>query len=507
MPLNYILIMDKKEKTPEVKMKADSQSKKVNFKKILPWIILVLILGGLITWYVLSSRVSQAQREDYNAMMKEAEISLNVKDYSTAINSYYKATDIIPQRLEAYAGIVDILLLKNRSEDAISIVRESTRALSSNDRSYLYESIGNYFMNSQDYESAKQIYQEGLGLGVENINAQLALGRAFLKLGRIDDAKRQFTLKGFSEDNASEANLLYAFILGVNDIDEAKKQVGGVSATAKWAPFYDEYDKVLNSLDEDEKFNATKLARVYINNGYPYLALAVLEAISDEISSYLEGVYYMGRAYLDAKEYGKAIEAFDKALTIGGMEEQVFWGRARANYGQNDLEAATENYSRALGYLGKNVSEEFLSEYIEILLSNNQGLKAAEEIRNVLVNVEEPFVYLLGAESNYQISQKAKVDFYIEQLEKLELTDVQEKQLLYWKTRVAIDEDNLETAKAYLDTLGSMDKYYPQYHLLLGLVQIKEQDVDGAKDSFERSLEYDLDNETTEEATKLLPNL
>jgi len=492
--------VEREKKVAEV----ETNTKKVNYKKILPWVILILILGGLITWYVMSRKVSETQRKDYDSKIREAEIDLNAKEYTSAINNFYEATEIIPQRLEAYSGIVDILLMKNRVDDAVSIVRESTRPLTSNDRSYLYQSLGDYYLASKDYDRARQMYQEGLGLGVQNINAELALGRTFLKLGRIDEAKRQVSLSGYGEDNASEANLLLAYILGVEDVKKAKEQIGKISPTSKWALFYDEYDTVLQTLDEDEKFNATKLARVYINNGYPYLALAVLEPLSTEMTSYLDGMYYMGRAYLDAKEYGKAIEAFDKALTIGGMEKEVFWGKARAYYGQNDLQATMDNYSRALGYAGKDVSKELLEEYVRLLLKNKQDLKAVEVVRDVLINVEKPFVYLLGIESNYQTGEKAKVDFYLQQLDKMDLTDTEKKEVLYWRARVALDINNTETAKTYLDSLGEIDKYYPQYHLLLGVVKMKEGDVEGARESFQRSIEYDLNNEITEEAGKHL---
>lgn len=481
--------------------------KKLNLKKSLPWIILFLIIMGLGVWYVMSRRVTEVQEQDYSLKTKEAQAYLNSKEYSSVVNSYYEATEIVPQRLEAFVGIVDILLMKNRANDAIPIVRESTKALSSDDRSYLYELLGNYFMKIEDYERAKSMYEEGLGLGVKNVNAELALGRAYLKLGRINDAKKQVSLSGYNEDNSSEANLLLAYIWGVSDIKKAKEQVSKVSPTSKWATSYDEYDRVLKTLDEDEKYNATKLSRVYINAGYPYLALEILKPIADDIVSYLDGMYYMGRAYLDAKEYGEAIEAFDKAITIGGMEEEVFWGRARAFYGLNNLESALDNYSRALGYAGKDISEELLTEYINILLENNQDLKAVEEIRNVLVYSEKPFVYLLGVKSNYHNGEKAKIDFYLQQLDKLELTDIQEKEVLYWKARVALDSDDLEVANIYLDELLDMDKFFPRYHLLLGILQSKKGDTEEAKQAFEKSIEYDLKNELTEEATKLLSNL
>ena len=70
---------------------------KVKLKKILPWLVLLLVISGLTTWYLLSRRVSEAERSSYDETIKSAELSFNAREYSEAINKYYEATGVIPQ--------------------------------------------------------------------------------------------------------------------------------------------------------------------------------------------------------------------------------------------------------------------------------------------------------------------------------------------------------------------------------------------------------------------------
>ena len=105
-----------------------------------------------------------------------------------------------------------------------------------------------------------------------------------------------------------------------------------------------------------------------------------MKTVEEEITEYVEGMYYIGLAYLQANQYDKAIEYFDKASSLGGMEMQIFWGKARANYSNNDLEGAINNYTKAIEFGGKDAPEELVREYVDILLANKQNLKAADTI-------------------------------------------------------------------------------------------------------------------------------
>lgn len=478
-----------------------------NIKRVFPWLILLMILSGAVTWYVLDRKVSDTQQQAYDEMLKEAELNLNGKHYSVALNKYYNATEIIPHQLKAYTGIIDILLLKNKVDDALTIVRKATRGLSSNQRSNLYKSIGDVYYSQTEYEKAKEVYQEGLGLGVDNSSLELALGKSLLNMGRIDDAQSQIEKNQYSGDDAIEANLILSYIYSIKDVDKAKSQIGGMTPSDTWNHFYDEFDTILKSLDDDEKFNFAKLARIYINSGYPFLAIEYLEGKNIDISQYSEAVYSLARAYLETKQYDKAIEYLDSALSLGGLESEIFWAKARATYAKNDLEASITNYSRAVEYAGKEIPEELLKEYIKMLLSNNQNLKASEVIKLALISSEQAHIYLLGLQVSSNLSENAKIDYYMNQLTKLELTETEEKEYLYWKAKLEIDKGEVENANITLDKLLSLDKFNPKYYLLLSQVKVKETDVEGAKEALEKCIEYDLNNSSTEEAIELLSKI
>lgn len=326
-------------------------------------------------------------------------------------------------------------------------------------------------------------------------------------MGRIDDAQSQIEKNQYSGDDAIEANLILSYIYSIKDVDKAKSQIGGMTPSDTWNHFYDEFDTILKSLDDDEKFNFAKLARIYINSGYPFLAIEYLEGKNIDISQYSEAVYSLARAYLETKQYDKAIEYLDSALSLGGLESEIFWAKARATYAKNDLEASITNYSRAVEYAGKEIPEELLKEYIKMLLSNNQNLKASEVIKLALISSEQAHIYLLGLQVSSNLSENAKIDYYMNQLTKLELTETEEKEYLYWKAKLEIDKGEVENANITLDKLLSLDKFNPKYYLLLSQVKVKETDVEGAKEALEKCIEYDLNNSSTEEAIELLSKI
>jgi len=95
----------------------------------------------------------------------------------------------------------------------------------------------------------------------------------------------------------------------------------------------------------------------------------------------------------------------------------------------------------------------------------------------------------------------------MEQLGKLELSEKQEKEYLYWRARLAVEDSDTSSASVLLDQLLAKDRYNPKYYLVQGMFKIKESDIEGAKSSFEKGIEYDLTNSISEEALKLLSNL
>ncbi|HRY22258.1 MAG TPA: hypothetical protein P5311_00625 [Candidatus Dojkabacteria bacterium] len=496
---------------------------KNNIKKYIPWIILVLLVASLGTWYYLSRRVSEEQLSQYESKIEEALDYEESRDFSMAMKRYYEAAEIIPKRVEAYDGIISVLIKKDKLEDAGEVIKQSAKPLSKDDRSTLYKKLGDEYYARKLFDKAYEMYDAGSFLGVNNPGLELMLGKTYLNLGQVSEARGQFSKSVYTGKDLEGANLLLAYIDAIDNTDKAKSTLNSVSNSDEMEIYYEEFRKTLEDLDDDKKFNATKLARVYINNGYPYLAILVLEPLREEISEYLEGLYFLGRAYYDYGDYSKSIEALDGALTLGGMEGEIFWIKGRAYALTNNLENAINSYDSAVGYYSGESSVALVEEYFNFLLENNQLLKAEELVKSLLIAFpDEVYLNLLAVELNYILDEGAKVEFYLSNLEELrgEVTFVRndEKDFLKWRIATLVDayEKNIEDDSAeeempdiekYMDELFELDRYSPYYRYFLARVQILEGEEEMAIQSLEQAIEYDLDYSVTDQSLKLLSSL
>ena len=496
---------------------------KNNIKKYIPWIILFLLVASLGTWYYLSRRVSAEQLSQYESKIEEALDYEESRDFSMAMKRYYEAAEIVPKKVEAYDGIISVLIKKDKLDDAEEVIKQSAKPLSNNDRSALYKKLGDEYYSRKLFDKAYEMYDAGSFLGVNNPGLDLMLGKTYLNQGKVSDARAQFSKSGYAGRELEEANLLLAYIDAIDNTDKAKSTLNSVSNSDEMEIYYEEFRKTLENLDDDKKFNAAKLARVYINNGYPYLAILVLEPLRDDISEYLEGLYFLGRAYYDYGDYSKSIETLDSALTLGGMEGEIFWVKGRAYMLTNNLESAINSYDSAIGYYSGEKSSALVEEYFHLLLENNQLLKAEELVKSLLIAFpDEVYLNLLAVELNYILDEDAKVEFYLNYLEELreEVTFVRndEKDFLRWRITTLIDsyERNIEDdsvgeemvdIERYMDELFELDKYSPYYRYFLARVQIIEGEEEMAIQSLEQAIEYDLDYSVTDQCLKLLSSL
>ncbi len=496
---------------------------KNNIKKYIPWIILVLLVASLGTWYYLSRRVSEEQLFLYDSKIEEALDYEESRDFSMAMKRYYEAADVVPKRIEAYDGIISVLIQKDKLNDAEEVIKQSAKPLSNDDRSTLYKKIGDEYYVRKLFDKAHEMYDAGLFWGVNNPGLELMLGKTYLNLGEVSDARGQFSKSLYVGRDLEEANLLLAYIDAIDNADKAKSTLNSVNNSEEMEIYYEEFRKTLESLDDDKKFNVTKLARVYINNGYPYLAILVLEPQRKDMSEYLEGLYFLGRAYYEYGDYSKSLETLDGALTLGGMEGEIFWVKARAYALTNNLEGAINSYDSAVGYYSGENFDTLVEEYFKFLVENNQLLKAEELVRSLLIAFpDEVYLNLLAVELNYMLSEDAKVEFYLDNLEKLreEVTFVKndEKDFLRWRIATLIDsyEENTEgslteeeatNVEKYMDELFELDRYNPYYRYFLARIQIAEGEEEMAIQSLEQAIEYDLDYSVTDQSLKLLSSL
>jgi uncharacterized protein HemY len=125
----------------------------------------------------------------------------------------------------------------------------------------------------------------------------------------------------------------------------------------------------------------------------------------------------------------------------------------------------------------------------------------------MLTTAQPAFLYIFGIQSNYELNEYNKIDYYLEQLRKLPLSEDEKKEYLYWNAKIQLKNEELDDMNSTLTELASLDKYNPKYYLLLGRYELEKGDSGSAKDSFKKSIEYDLNNSVTDEALKLLSNI
>lgn len=480
---------------------------KEKFKKLIPWFVLATILLGTGIWYLLSKRVTQEQITTYQQIISEADSQYEAREYSTAINKYYDAADVLPSRIEAYEGIVNILLFKNRTTDAVEIVEKSAKKISNYDKSVLYWKIGNKYFEDSLYDQALSAYLDGLGIGVTNPELELSIAKTYVKKGKLNDANIYLSKTIYTEDTLYEASLLKAYILSTTNIEDAKTFLNSITPSDTWKAFYEEFSLVLESTTEDSKFNATKLSRVYINNGYPILAINLLEPISENIVEYLEGVYFLGRAYLDYGKYDEAIVQFDRALSLGGMEEDILWGKARAYWLKNDLENSFDSYSKAISYGGEDVSSELVSEYLDLLLENAQTLRANDMVKKLMNYISAPYIRIYGVRVNKVINDPKKVDYYLGLLAKMKLNDSDKKEYMYLNASNLLIKGKTDSVAQILKELVKLDRFNSQYYFVSGQLEYILGNKDGAKEMFKKAIEYDTNNLISKEANQLLSQI
>jgi tetratricopeptide (TPR) repeat protein len=218
----------------------------------------------------------------------------------------------------------------------------------------------------------------------------------------------------------------------------------------------------------------------------------------------------LGRAYTEFGDYSEAIEILNSASTLGGMETEIFWLRARSYYMQKDLENTVRDYDNAIGYMGENVQEELVEEYLNVLLEINQKLKAEEVVRNLAFNFSEnAFVNMMAVKVNYKLEQNAKVDYYLRELEALELDKGIRKEYLEYKLLYLFDQNSFDMREVekYMEELFEIDRFNPYYYYFLANVQKEKGEVELAGQSLERSIEYDVNYEITKRSKEILSSL
>ena len=463
----------------------------------------ILVLSG----FLLSGcTVSEEKMAQYNQLVSDADLLIEGRVYSSAMEKLSEAAELIPSRYEAYEKIVGILITKNRLEDAKILIDESASKLDDADRGTLYVILGKEYYKQRDYKNALTCYElsKGISDGVENVDLEMA--KVYLQQGEIEKAKS--LLKGsFGENFRTEAKLIYSYVLSTTDKEKALNEIKDIQPEEEWKDAYSQWNEALGSLDSDELYNSAKLAKIYLDAGYPSLAIYVLEPKKAEMDEYIDGLYLLGKAYYENGKYQESLDTLLGVTTLSKLNQYLYWVVARSYYMLNNINEATSYYDSAVSYGGDSGEVKLYQEYLDLLLENNQTTKAESVLRSAERIFNDPWVDIYYIKLSYLTKQTEKTKYYSDKIEYEELEGNYKREYLYWKSKISIENAQLDEAKRTLDLFWELDKYDPRYNLLMSQLRFQEGNLDESRTFAKKAIEYDTQREVTDEAQKLLARI
>jgi len=450
--------------------------------------------------------VSEERVNEYNTIVSEADTLIETKEYTSAMEKLSTAVDLIPSRVEALKKIVDIFILKNRLEDATKLVDESGSQLNDSDRAALYVLIGDAQYTIGNYERASYNYQIAKSIDSGNKSAMFGIAKSSMQKGKVEEAKDMLKAN-YTDSMLIESKLLLSYIEALNDHKEAESIVKNVVPGDEWSETYSNWISVLDTLNEDQLFNGSKLGKYYLDEGYPYLAIAILEPKLKDMGEYTDGLYILGKAYFEYGNYDKSIQILENLSTLGDLNQYIYWVLARDYYLKDNVNEATSYYDSAISYGGNKGEQTLYTEYLDILLKENLTEKALEVIKTAERIFDETWVLMYYMRIYSLREDTQKFEYYRDRIIYDGLNDQEKIDYLYLKGEFEINDRELDEAQKTLDTYWGLDPYDPGYNLLSAKLSFEKGELTEARKSAKNAMEYDLNGVISEDAQKLLAQI
>jgi len=403
--------------------------------------------------------------------------------------------------------MVKIFVSKNRMEDASKIIEESAGQLSQDDRAVLYTLIGDGYYAINDFENALYSYQLASGMISNFKPASFGMAKSYLQVGQIEKAKGLLEEK-YEGDVLIEAKLILSYIQSASDVQKAKDTLNDVEPGDIWRDRYVQWEEVLESLNEDRLFNLAKLGKEYVDQGYPYLAIASLEPEVGKMDEYIDGIYILGKAYYEYGQYQKSVDLLESTSSLGDLNQYIYWVLARDYFFLNNINSSTSYYDSAIAYSATKAEPLLYTEYLDILIEENLTEKALEVMRNAeRIFVDQSWVSMYYMYIYSLRNDNGKFSYYMNKIEYEDLDSASKANYLYSKGDFLIKSNQLEEAQKVLDIFWDLDQYEPRYNLLVARLSFENGDMEKAREFAKKCIEYDLNGLVSKEAQSLLAQI
>ena len=487
-----------------------------------------------------------------------ANVQYKMQDYKSAVKSYSKFLEIYPQHKEARENLASAYLVLDMPEKA---VKEYTTLYNKNTSTFKdYANYGIALVKTGDYSKGSEILEKAVELDPENTSCHISLALAYQELGNNDLALEQYGVVFKQLPNLHSIRLDYANLLAdmkknpeaveqykiyaqnypndarayknmaivykrMNDIDSAitnfeksltlksddidvKKDLAECYHAKKdYISALKYYDEVLKVKPDDTEAKTNKAFALHALDQYDE-AIALYEEVlgvkdNPTVSANLtKAIVAQGFVSLNAKNYSKASEYFQKAVARDSADDYAYYGLAKAYRGLELNEKAAEMYEKAIALNPEKAlySSEY-GDFISALYSQQPVVSATgdDDLPEIALNsdgdiqqTQKPAdmsknkdLIALGDE-NYR---KKDFDLAIQNYqEALTINPSDEVTLLKIGNIYGMKNDNKTAAEFYKRAIVVKPDYADGW-FNLGLAYANEKNYSEAKNSFSKVIE------------------
>jgi tetratricopeptide (TPR) repeat protein len=416
--------------------------------------------------------------------------------YTKALDKFVEALEKYPSNFQAYVGLTDVLLDKGWLDEAEDLANEASIRVNGSEAATIYSMVGGKYYGEGQYEKAKEMYEKAVNYDGEYEESRIGFAQPNIQLGEISAARKALGNKGESDEF-----LLLSSFLTLDDWEEGLKKVREI----KDDELRKRLEEIHEIVDDDALYKNTSLAGEYINAGYPFLAIELLNKQSDDIEQYPDGQYFLGKAYLDYGDYESAIEKLNMAIMLDMDDDDLYVNLARAYAFGDDIEKALETYEIILS---PSVAD-IVGEYVNVLLENDMTNRAERTLKSLLEDEDSFKLNILLMKVHYEQNELISMGEILEKLdEKTNLSQSETRDLTRYKLLHAVEDiENISEIEVLIERFSVFDRFNPELYLFTGKLLKHQEENEEAQEAFERAIELDLEGNITDEAKDLLASM
>lgn len=448
-------------------------------------------------------------------LIKDAQAHTKNSEYAAAMKKYEKAVALDATNKDAYLGIAEIYIVKNRNAEAQKVLEEGLSKASK--KAQICEKLGELAIAEGEKDDAIKYFEKALSENSDMYKSAYLLGLTYVDKGKFEKARDILDVSKDGGEWYARSRLLSAVTYWEKTnaarelLSEITDDKGFDDSVMTLIETYGEDIDRLDALEKDAEnvYRDVILAHGALNAGYSSVVVDKLAGYVDDEGEYWDLLFYLGRAYAMEGETKKAQEYLEDAVNLNPADPFGPWYLARV-YAKLGMENETQKmYERAISLALSDDKISLRKEYVEVLLERKQYVTFEEQ--NAILMQEDAknsmvyHLHIIGSILDRKRYDDAQVS--LDKISYAELSGDKKAEYAWLQSRILFAQGERDEALDWAKNAVELSDLVPDYHLLVGQLYYETGDEEKAKASLERAIDLDLIGNVSAEAMKVLDRI